>query len=362
MNKNTAIALVVIVVLGGFFYWLSTGNTKLANNTNINPITDNSGNPVTPVNTVTAGAPVVTTNSNAIPSISTVVVTGQVTPNGAQTMYWYDFGLTSDLGSKTAIQNIGSGWSPIYAPTYITGLKANTTYYFRLRASNRFAGVTGDTYSFTTNNTPAPTANIPLSKTGSATNVSRTTATVGGQVTPRGSLTSYWFEYGTDTDLGNATGLTETGNGTDAVNVSTGLSNLLPATKYYFRVDSQNQYGTAIGATSNFTTQGPSNASTPVVNTNPATNITSSSVALNGTINPNGSGTTYWFEYGTDSLLGNLLGTVTVSQTLNGTAPVAVKSILTKISGNTSYYYRLVARNQFGSVNGTIVLFKTDIR
>jgi hypothetical protein len=43
-------------------------------------------------------------------------------PGGAITAYWYEYGTTKDLGKKTAVQVVGSGYTAIATPGYITGL------------------------------------------------------------------------------------------------------------------------------------------------------------------------------------------------------------------------------------------------
>jgi hypothetical protein len=85
-----------------------------------------------PVLVLKPDAPVVVTGTNPAVSSSTAIVTGQVKPNGAFTTYWFEYGETTALGSRTVSQQIGSGYALLSTPAFITGLKANTLYYFRL--------------------------------------------------------------------------------------------------------------------------------------------------------------------------------------------------------------------------------------
>ena len=211
--------------------------------------------------------PEVRTGDNVSVSSSTASVTGEVRPNGAATSYWFEYGESQALGSKTTTGNIGSGFSFIATPGFINGLKADTKYFFRLSAKNRLGTINGTTRSFTTNNEPRPTGSAPAAVTQSAASVSRTTANLNGRVDPNGANTSYWFEYGKDINFGNITGFGAAGNGNDPQSVSTSISGLDPGTKYYFRLNAQNQFGTVNGTILNFTTQGPANPSAPIVTT-----------------------------------------------------------------------------------------------
>ncbi len=359
MNKNVIIGVIValVVIIGGYFL--------LKNNPGqpVETATTTTTTVTTTTTTVVAGAPVVETSTIVGASNSTAIVQGQVNPNGASTVYWFEYGETAGLGTQSAFQAIGSGYTLLPATGYITGLKANTVYYFRLSARNGLGTVNGATYSFKTNSNPPVQGVVPTVNTNSATQVLNTTANVNGKVNPNGVASVYWFEYGKDNSFGNITQVKSAGNGTALTSVSEGLTGLEPLTTYYFRINAQNQYGTINGQTLSFTTTGPAVPPVPgqpTMNTNPATNITTNGATLNGTVNPNGAQTTFWFEYGTDSLLGSLIGTGTTHQTIAaGTSPISVNASIFGLSTSTKYYYRIVGSNQYGTVRGDIVLFRT---
>lgn len=99
---------------------------------------------------------------------------------------------------------------------------------------------------------------------------------------------------------------------------------------------------------------------TAVATTEPVTNITSSGVTLNGTVDPNSvTPLTGTFEYGTNADLSGastVTATTPVSGTLSGlTDPTAVSVSLSGLSSGTTYYYRTVA----GSATGSILSFTT---
>jgi len=258
MNKNIIIGvLVVIVLIGVGFYFFNNNNTAVpvVNNTPVNTT------PVAPVvqstPTFTPGAPIVQTNQNNSVSSSTAELAGLVTPNGASATYWFDYGTSTAFGNESSAQAIGSGYSSISATGFISGLSANTSYYYRLSAKNKFSTVNGAMYSFQTNNNPPVSAVKSTAQTNAATNISNTTATLNGQVNPNGFETNYWFEYGKDANLGNTNSTKSIDSNASASNVSESLSNLEPLTKYYFRLNAQNQFGTVTGQVLNFTTSGP---------------------------------------------------------------------------------------------------------
>jgi phosphodiesterase/alkaline phosphatase D-like protein len=355
MNKNIVIGILaaIIIIAGGWFLVSSGGNSGTATST-----PTGTGSPTQTVNT--PGTPTVTTGTLVIATNSSAVMTGKILPNGSQTSYWYEYGTTASLGTRTTTQAIGSGFVGISAPAFITGLSANTIYYYRLVAQNANGSVSGGTLSFTTNTNPASVGNAPTTQTNSANSISRTTANLNGNVTPNASDTSFWFEYGESTSLGNTTSFQSAGSGTGSESESISVSDLTPGTKYYFRMNAQNQFGTVNGAILSFVTNGPATPGAPSATTASATTVNSTSATLNGTVNPNGDSTTYWFEYGNDSLLGSILGSTT-HQTVAGSGdnPINVAANLGGLASSTTYFYRLVTTNSYGTTRGDIMTFHT---
>lgn len=355
MNNNIIIGILaaIIIIGGGWFLVSHGGNSGAATST-----PTGTGSPTQTGST--AGAPVVTTGTLVIATNSSAVMTGKIVPNGSQTSYWYEYGTTASLGTRTSPQAIGSGFASISAPAFITGLSANTVYYYRLVAQNGIGSVNGGTISFTTNTNPPTVGNAPTTHTDNASSISRTTANLNGHVTPNSSDTSFWFEYGQSSDLGNTTSFQSAGAGTGSASESVSISDLKPATKYYFRMNAQNQFGTVNGAILSFVTNGPAAPTAPSADTTSATNVNHTSATLNGTVNPNGDSTTYWFEYSNDSLLGSILGSTT-HQTVAGSGnnPVNVSADLEGLASDTGYSYRLVTTNSHGTTRGDIVTFHT---
>jgi hypothetical protein len=318
-------------------------------------VSDVSGTPSTP----TASAPTVTMSTLVVVSSATAVLTGTVVPNGAQTAYWYDYGRTDSLGTRSNTQDAGSGFVRIATPAFINNLSSNTQYSARLNATNAYGTVSGQIYRFTTNSTvPSVSATLPIIRTDLSLSLARTSATLNGQVNPNGSETSYWFEYGVTNNLGNTTAILSAGNSTIAQAISIPLSGLKPLTTYYYRLDAQNQYGTVNSSILTFITTGPAVTSVPTVSTLNPISITPSTVTLRGQVNPNDTATTYWFQYGTDPLGGTVLGGTTRT-IVTGTMTLSVTANVSGLKPLTKYYYQLMANNGSGIVHGVMVPFTT---
>jgi hypothetical protein len=360
-TKNILLGVLALVIVGLIIYVATAKNLrttpvveKPADTTQQDP------KPPVPTSSQKPDAPTVTTGGSVTNSSSTATVNGQVKPNGSATTYWFEYGETTALGNRTSAQSIGSGYASISSPGYIVGLKSDTLYYFRLSAKNSFGTVNGATYSFRTNTNQPPVVIHPDIKTVSASDVTRTSATLRGQIDPNGLPATYWFEYGKDASLGYVTIFQGTNNGTAAINVSAPASGLEPQTKYYYRLNAQNAYGTVTGSTMSFTTPGPANAGQPSVTTNSATSVGKTTATLVGRVNPNGDQTKYWFEYSEDSALSLLVNAGTPMGTIEASSgAVTVRADIRDLKPDTKYFYRLVARNSYNTVPGITLSFTT---
>jgi N-acetylneuraminic acid mutarotase len=88
---------------------------------------------------------------------------------------------------------------------------------------------------------------------------------------------------------------------------------------------------------------------TPAVTTNAATNVASFSATLNGSVNPRGSTTTVYFQYGTTTSYGH----TTASQTKTGNTSQSVSANVTGLAASTTYHFRIVATNNGGTSFGS---------
>jgi hypothetical protein len=99
----------------------------------------------------------------------------------------------------------------------------------------------------------------------------------------------------------------------------------------------------------------PTATPSPTVTTNPATNIASFAAALNGSVNPRGSTTTVYFQWGTTTAYGHTTSTQT--QTGNTSRPITAN--ISGLSASHLYHFRIVATNGGGTSFGSDRTFTT---
>jgi hypothetical protein len=97
-------------------------------------------------------------------------------------------------------------------------------------------------------------------------------------------------------------------------------------------------------------------ASAPTAKTGSATLVKQNSALLHGTVNPNGASTTYYFQWGLTSSYGTNGAPVSAG---SGVRALGVSRSATRLVQGTTYHYRLVATNEFGTTVGGDRTFKT---
>jgi DNA-binding beta-propeller fold protein YncE len=183
----------------------------------------------------------------------------------------------------------------------------------------------------------------PDATTDPASAVTTDGATLNGTVGTSGIDTSYSFNYGIDATYGSSTPVVDLG--TSGGPVSEAITGLSPNTTYHYELVATNAQGANAGEDQTFTTA----AAPPLVDGQPAfaAGVTDTTARLHGTVNPNGSATTYRFEYGTTTAYGNSAP----SPDGDGGAGLAdedVSAALTGLQANTQYHFRIVADNGTG--------------
>jgi phosphodiesterase/alkaline phosphatase D-like protein len=180
-----------------------------------------------------------------------------------------------------------------------------------------------------------------------------------GGVVPNGAFTTYWYEYGASASLGIKSTQQNIGSGYAELAAPAYITQLAKDTTYYFRLVAQNTLGKSTGATYTFRTTVGTPAPVggiPTAKTLAATSLSRTAANINGEVTPNRASTQYWFEYGDTANLGTVS---TVQSVGDGTAKVPVSLSLSNLAPATTYHFRLNAQNQFGTVNGAILTFKT---
>ncbi len=175
---------------------------------------------------------------------------GTVNAKNASSTITFDFGLDTSYGSTASASEspvFGMDETPVSA--VLTNLAPNTTYHYRVTASN----AADTTYSGDTTFTTLPAA--PLATTTAANHVTTSAATLHGTVNPNNQATTVIFEYGLTSSYG-FTVSAEQGSltGSASLPVSAGLSGLRPMTTYHFRLVVTSAYGVTYGEDQVFTT------------------------------------------------------------------------------------------------------------
>ncbi|TSC68594.1 MAG: hypothetical protein G01um101466_385 [Parcubacteria group bacterium Gr01-1014_66] len=302
-------------------------------------------------------APAVTTFSATAISQNSVLFQSGVNPQGSHTTAWFEYGLTPSLGTTVGHQSVGSGTSQTNVSFALSGLAPNTSYYYRAVAENASGRTQGSILNFTTQGGFFG-SNVPIVTTNSTLSINQTNATLQATVNPNNSATSAWFEYGITPSLGSIIGFQSVGSGFSQINVTHQLFGLQPNTLYYYRIAAQNQFGTSRGSVFSFTTHQGTGipGGGPGVITRPVAGVFRNAALVKGSVNPNGSFTNSWFEWGGTASLGSNTASQSVG---NGTTLLDFSFALSHLQPNTTYYWRAVAQNPQGTQRGEIRSFTT---
>jgi hypothetical protein len=97
-----------------------------------------------------ASAPVVTTRAPTAVGPSSAVLQGTVNPKDKPTTYKFEYGTTTAYGALSPTVSAGKGKTDVPVSYTLAGLLPNTTYHFRLVASNDSGTARGADVAFTT--------------------------------------------------------------------------------------------------------------------------------------------------------------------------------------------------------------------
>ena len=201
-------------------------------------------------------APAATTQAASSIGSTSATLNGSVNPHGCETTYTFKYGLTSSYGEGTIMGTAGNATFAIPVSNTAFSLKPSTTYHYQVYATNSKGTTPGGDVTFTTKaeTEPPPPTEKPTVTTEAASGVVSQAAFLNGSVNPKGSATTYKFEYGTAKgSLTSSTSSSSAGSGTTSSKVSKAVT-LEPATTYWFRISAANANGTSQGGELSFTT------------------------------------------------------------------------------------------------------------
>jgi hypothetical protein len=162
-----------------------------------------------------------------------------------------EYGTTVAYGSSApCTPPPGSGESPVAVSTSIGSLSVNTTYHFRISATNVGGTSKGSDQVFRT------LPNPPAVVTEAASSVTQTSARLNATVNPNGGEVSECkLEYGTTLAYGSSAPCTPPpGSGESPVAVSASVGSLSQNTTYHFRISATNAGATSKGSDQAFQT------------------------------------------------------------------------------------------------------------
>lgn len=282
--------------------------------------------------------PYVTTGQASSVGRTTATLTGHLAEGGRGAIigchFEYGTSETYESGPVPCVPSTPYG-SEATVTAELTGLQPESTYHYRLVASNAAGAGEGADGTLTPHF-------VLEAQTGPATNLTNTSANLTGSYTGDGHDTKYHFEYGSTVAYGETTPEQDGGAEVGPQAALAPITGLQPGATYHYRVVATNSFGTTYGQDRVLAT-----FDRPAIETVSTSGVTATGAELHAAINPQGSDTKYHFEYGTTTGYG--LSAPSPAEDIGSAAGNQRVSVtLTDLQAGSTYHFRVVAENGYG--------------
>jgi hypothetical protein len=317
--------------------------------------------------TPTPEVPNVVSESFSALTSSSATLEAVINPNWEETTYVFQYATDEAMTSPVEVPGASPlpgvfEEQPVSAP--IAGLAPDTTYFYRVLATNALGTTEGPVQSLSTTSVPAI---VPASVQG----ITRTSARLtGASIDPASLATTYSLRYidqaGYEAGLAATPsdpyakgarsippGSLEAIHGPQAISPIT-IGELTPGTTYHYALVASNSLGTVASADHSFTTLPPT---PPSATTGAAEAVSQTSATITGTADTHELPSTIQFEFGTTPGAGSLTSATTSAG--SGSLTNASASFANSLQPATTYYYRLIVTNADGTAYGEQRSFTT---
>ncbi|MEM9529414.1 MAG: putative Ig domain-containing protein [Pseudomonadota bacterium] len=296
--------------------------------------------------------PVLTTVTASNLSDETARLEASVDPVGSETITafrWRPAGGVFNPYQDSPDVLTGSGTQ--VAGLNIDTLTCATVYDYQARASNAGGTAESTVQNFSTAVCPQTP---PTVVTLAAQNITETGADLRASVDANGDTASVEYRINA---VGDAPGAWQTaGTVATSEQVTVTVSSLDCGRDYQYRFRASNSGGTTEGSDQGLTTLDCAD-DFPEVQTDPATLVGQTSATVNALVDPNGSSTQVFFDYGLSGLLDE---TLALESPLEGSDPVSQSARLEGLACGQQYSYRVRGSNTAGTAFGATRTFTTN--
>lgn len=309
----------------------ATGLTPNTNYTYYVKVTDNQGRTSAAASVAfktTGNAPTYNASAGSATRTSFIVTPSSISydTNASFSSFKVEWGTSTSYGNSNTNTSSAAAYT-------VSGLSANTLYYWRTTLTDNQGRSTQKTGSITTTgNAPTVTASTTPARTSC-------TLAIGASYDTNASFSSGKYEYGTSTSYGTSVNISAVGNQT--------INSLSPNTTYYYKVsitDTKSRTGTKTGS---FTTT--CNAPSSLTLTRTAATSSTISVSVSATGDTNAPITKYilYYKHVTASSYTSIdLGTNTTRQ-------------VTGLNQDNNYYFYFTAQNAAGTTTSSTSTLST---